>query len=476
MSIMNARSGAYMRATAGGTDRKKSSNYGGRKSNSTKTQKSGSKTQKKSTKSSTGYDNRSNAASGNANRNSNKKTTQKTGLEALIDRKDELKNIPAGDGSGRNQYQVEMNKFKSTPGGKKIFKKRFPNPLLKIAQGLGNYVRQGGALGILANALGGGKKAATGFGKDASTMASDIGGALGKLFGLDALQNKNIDIASGGTNADFNKVIRGQQAYDPSGLEGYKDKIYRDFLNQGRQNSLDPYGVPNPAFGTDQFDPVAYNDMLIEDQLQKENEARRNTFGDDKEAIEQSLIPGGPRYQSLIPGEINLSTINDLVNLRTNDEDIFEDVSETDYTGVDPNSFPEGGVPGKAVTQAGQELVFSDGSPVTEQVDTGLTMVGDKVFPNSPGSQEALDILNSNADPYFSGYPTMGFANGGYMSSFPNQNLNTESLSASDNIDDRIMKNLEFEKMSPGMMGYNQGGKVMSTYDKLKAIADNNYG
>ena len=43
---------------------------------------------------------------------------------------------------------------------------------------------------------------------------------------------------------------------------------------------------------------------------------------------------------------------------------------------------------------------------------------------------------------------------------FPNQNLNTESLSASDNIDDRIMKNLQFEKMSPGMMGYNTGGIV----------------
>ena len=49
-------------------------------------------------------------------------------------------------------------------------------------------------------------------------------------------------------------------------------------------------------------------------------------------------------------------------------------------------------------------------------------------------------------------------ANGGYMSSFPNQNLNTESLSASDNIDDRIMKNLQFEKMAPGMMGYRNGG------------------
>ena len=142
------------------------------------------------------------------------------------------------------------------------------------------------------------------------------------------------------------------------------------------------------------------------------------------------------------------------------------------------NMFPEGGVSGTPVTQAGQGLVFSDGTPVTQPVNTGLDMVGDKAFPNSPGSQEAMDILNSNADPYFSGYPTMGFgfADGGYMSSFPNQNLNTESLSASDNIDDRIMKHLQFDKMSPGMLGYNQGGKVMSTYDKLKAIADNNYG
>jgi len=420
---------------------------------------------------------REEARSNQGSQQDNKKQTQKTGLEALIDRKDELKNIPANDGSGRNQYQVEMNKFKSTPGGKKIFKKRFPNPLVKIAQGIGNYVKQGGALGILANALGGGKKAATGFGKDASTMAKD----LASMFGLDSLKSKLINIASGKDTNDFNKVVKNNETStrmrnnlvygDPLGLNNepfYEDTISRIIPNQVRRNTLDPYGVPNPAFGTDQFDPVAYNDMVLQDKFQKENEARRNAFGDDKEAIEQALTPG----------EINLSAINDLINLRTNDEDIFEDVSVTDYSGVDPNSFPEGGVPGKAVTQAGQELVFSDGSPVTEQVDTGLTMVGDKVFPNSPGSQEALDILNSNADPYFSGYPTMGFgfADGGYMSSFPNQNLNTESLSASDNIDDRIMKNLQFEKMSPGMMGYNQGGKVMSTYDKLKAIADNNYG
>ena len=49
-------------------------------------------------------------------------------------------------------------------------------------------------------------------------------------------------------------------------------------------------------------------------------------------------------------------------------------------------------------------------------------------------------------------------ANGGYMSSFPNQNMETQSLTASDNIDDRIMQNLQFERMAPGMMGYADGG------------------
>ncbi len=39
------------------------------------------------------------------------------------------------------------------------------------------------------------------------------------------------------------------------------------------------------------------------------------------------------------------------------------------------------------------------------------------------------------------------------MKSFPNQNLNVESLTASDNIDNRIMKNLQFENQSRGTYG-----------------------
>ena len=100
--------------------------------------------------------------------------------------------------------------------------------------------------------------------------------------------------------------------------------------------------------------------------------------------------------------------------------------------------------------------------------DTGLNMYGGGQFAegNTPEARQALEILKS-IDPnqpgnfHMQGGTALDYkANGGYMSSFPNQNLNTESLSASDNIDDRIMKNLQFEKMSPGMMGYNTGGIV----------------
>jgi hypothetical protein len=63
------------------------------------------------------------------------------------------------------------------------------------------------------------------------------------------------------------------------------------------------------------------------------------------------------------------------------------------------------------------------------------------------------------------------FANGGY--NYINGNtMNNQSLTASANIDDRIMKNLQYEKMAPGMMGYRNGGLTSlnnSDYNKLKS-------
>ena len=54
---------------------------------------------------------------------------------------------------GRSNYQVAMEDIKNSPGGKQAFKKAFPNPLVKIAEGVGNYIQGGGILGILPNLM-----------------------------------------------------------------------------------------------------------------------------------------------------------------------------------------------------------------------------------------------------------------------------------------------------------------------------------
>ncbi len=54
---------------------------------------------------------------------------------------------------GRSNYQVAMEDIKNSPGGKQAFKKAFPNPLVKVAEGVGNYIKGGGILGILPNLM-----------------------------------------------------------------------------------------------------------------------------------------------------------------------------------------------------------------------------------------------------------------------------------------------------------------------------------
>ena len=198
----------FMAGTQGGTNTSASSNWGS--SGSSNNASSGNKNNNN-------YDARGYAASGQAQSDyeaSLPAEPQPAGLDAIIANKDKLTQIDAG--GGLNQYQVEMEKFKNSPGGKELFKKKFPNPLIKMAQGIGSYIKKGGVIGILANALGGSKEAASNFAQNASTMAKD----LGSIFGLDALKTKLLGIAAGSDNADVSNFIKGQQAYDPSGLEG----------------------------------------------------------------------------------------------------------------------------------------------------------------------------------------------------------------------------------------------------------------
>jgi hypothetical protein len=59
---------------------------------------------------------------------------------------------------------------------------------------------------------------------------------------------------------------------------------------------------------------------------------------------------------------------------------------------------------------------------------SGTEMIGDKIFATEPGSQSAFDTLNSNADPYFTGYPTMRFNEGGSTNKYENMSTHEKLM------------------------------------------------
>jgi len=210
----------------------------------------------------------------------------------------------------------------------------------------------------------------------------------------------------------------GDIVYNPAD-DDFRSKV--NFINQALDGANYPYESPN--------DP-AYRPM-IEQLFEKvkrnigTKEIRPTVDADNaQEGDGEDPIPGG-QFDLTNP---SFSDQTNLVLSGDPDYDFsdFNTNTELGSLSENPNLFPEGGVSGTPVTQAGQELVFTDGTPVTEPFDTGLDMVGDKAFPNSPGSQTALDILNSNAtDGGFSGQPTLryNFADGGSTNKY--QNMST---------------------------------------------------
>lgn len=344
--------------------------------------------------------------------------------------------------SAPNQYAANIQKFKEQPGGLEVFKEKFPNPLVKIAGGIGEFFKEGTMLGKFLTSL----------------SKSD--------------QNKVNIITNDPTKKGALEDIK--PAYDPSqyGLGGfYEDKILRDlkranaipgidtnvnqFQDEGIMAGAEPYDASNSLKRriVSQYYGIDVG-ALRQSTIDKAYEAMMNKIEKDRET--NMMGASSPDYSNFQEQVVN-EVVDDRYQAGPNEDNmmnanIFElgsgnlagSVSETDYTA--PNI--EGTNPRGQVSSARSTPLIG----------------GD---PNVPYGYEEniLDVLAED-----------NMATGGYMSSFPNQNLNTQSLSASDNIDDRIMKNLQFEKMSPGMMGYNTGGYAgMSTFDKLKMIADSGY-
>ena len=341
--------------------------------------------------------------------------------------------------SAVNPYAAKMQQFKEQPGGMAAFKEKFPNPLAVIAGGIGDFFKKGTLLGKFLTSL----------------NKSD--------------QNK-VDII---TN-DPQGVKEGPPAYDVNqyGLGNMgPDKIIRDLMRQSQQNTIAPYGIPNPGAEASDAGIMTGN---------QENEARKRQmvadyFKVDVSGMSQSTIDSAFEFimNKMTPNEDNMMGTGSNINYSPDYSNFQEEIVDEVVEG------PEQPLDGSNIFEIGSGNL------------AGSVSETDYTAPNIEGTNPRGQVSSARSTPLIGGDPNVPYgyeenmldvlaednmATGGYMSSFPNQNLNTQSSSASDNIDDRIMKNLQFEKMSPGMMGYNTGGYAgMSTFDKLKMIADSGY-
>ena len=163
-------------------------------------------------------------------------------LQMLVDRKDELKNLPGGMGDDRNLYQVMMNQFKNQNAqNRSAYASRFPisnfftSCLPNIAS---KFMPGAGVLSLLANI--GGKI------KSGLTRASDV---------FDGGSDPAV-LTSG--------VRQGPPAYDASGLAGYQDAIMRN-LPPVKSTNPDDMGImaAQPDFRFDGPFVPNPDDMMI---------------------------------------------------------------------------------------------------------------------------------------------------------------------------------------------------------------------
>jgi len=346
--------------------------------------------------------------------------------------------------SAPNQYAANIQKFKDQPGGLEVFKEKFPNPLVKIAGGLGKFFEEGTLLGKF-------------------------------MSSLNKSDQKKVDII---TN-DPQGVKQGPPAYDVNkyGLGNvYDDKILRDQLGMSfTGNQYDQmYGLPmadltgagprpdNSMFSAD----LAYKKKIVDKFLGTNNSI--NTPDKINRAYDYVMKKYEKDFDPGVPSEASMMTTSspDFSNFQVVDEVV------DDRYQAGPNED----------NMMGTENIFNFDSSALSGSGSDVSDVSETEYKeNTEALPNQFPIVNDPNSSYSDLFPDSyaeqmkNFANGGY-NYINGDTMNSQSLTASANIDDRIMKNLQYEKMAPGMMGYNTGGYAgMSTFDKLKMIADSGY-
>ena len=306
-------------------------------------------------------------------------------------------------------------------GNLRFFSANQPTP----RQAMGDIQRSGFIPQAL-SVMGGPLTAAGYFGNQAINNAGGLGSLFSKIgesLGLDKLQQSLLG-------------IKGNEQLSTE--DSLKETIYPD--NYGGVYD----GESLPPQGT-----IGIEDMSALEEFSNFNQVPPGYQFQERDPTSMSGAEGDPRNTDPTgmggaEGTIYDPTMIGGKRLFPNSAPPGTQVSETDYSGQRTSPFS---------TQTGQrENIFEENNP-------GDLNVYSQTMDNARNDQRGFNQLV---------YPELyqdsslrGFAYGGDIN---RSTMNSQSLSASDNIDDRIMKNLQ--------MGYNQGGRAMSTYEKLKMIND----
>ena len=380
---------------------------------------------------------------GGGNNTGNQSTGDGNPVEAqlnfIISQKDKLKNLPHSSNPELNKYQEIMNNFRlSNPDA---YKKKFP-----FSAGLMNLLPA-----IM-------KKVIPGAG-----IIEGIGSALNTAKNAPVVKEgiqMLTDLVYDPTVNLYNTVAAGT----PGKTE--TDRIFTPGNAPGVSPHYDaPDPKSNPMINLPSSSPT---EMVTETDLSElVFDPEKDILQETQENFENSMESLGRDPEN--PRGIDL-TQEDLVNLSGAGEDVDESVIAEETEKGTPDGMTPGLEAEAAVDNTIQNFIDQGGytgSLLNPDIVTNTDPNFDTGVYN-PEYQQYLNTLNALPRAYGG---IASFANGGY--NYINGNtMNNESLTASANIDDRIMKNLQYEKMAPGMMGYRNGGLTSlnnSDYNKLKS-------
>jgi hypothetical protein len=313
----------------------------------------------------------------------------------------------------RGDFVGNQGAFKT--GDKNLFKQVHPNPL-KVLLGAATQAGNISPLGLVRNI----NKIRTGQPlMDLSFMDRNTSESPSRMKNfyetyMKGMNKKIADLKSSKNAEQFDAVDMdpGFRKFMPTQLETEDMTLDRTMFLPDDQT--DRFGIPAGAEPgeEDMIDDEEFTNLLNQYSLLNQDDLADSLLDDSE--TEKELTDTDSMSQEEYDAKLQetLSGINPIYDPQLNPE--FQGLrNQIDMNTEEPNDLF-----GSDLFMGAGANFPAGGVPTNKTVNTGLDMYGNKVMPSEGGSQAALDILNANADPYFSGIPVMRKADGGSVDTY----------------------------------------------------------